>query len=150
MQELVNISSSMTLVNNASTTRKRQKKKGIAKDPALKVISKKIAHFVEVIGPGLKTVADCVVPNVKIVALMEASCRQVEEKKKEVEEKKKLLNEAILNIVSLSEDKALVLIQFLWKDENELEIFWDLRDDKKLYLNARLWTMDFFLTEMSG
>ncbi|XP_039135217.1 uncharacterized protein LOC120272458 [Dioscorea cayenensis subsp. rotundata] len=132
MQEPIDPSSPMTSENNASSTSKRRKKKGLANDTSLEVISEKIAQFVEVVGPGLKAIADCAVRNAETVALMEASRKEADEKKKEFEERKRLLNEVVFNIDGLSEDDALVVIQFLRKDENELDMFWDLPNDKKL------------------
>ena len=80
---------------------------------------------------------------------MEASRREVDEKKEEVEEKKKVLNEVIFNIDSLSEDETLVIIQFLRKDENEFDMFWDLSGDKKLrFCCLTLARMSFHPTNM--
>ncbi|KAH7672056.1 hypothetical protein IHE45_09G028400 [Dioscorea alata] len=69
--------------------------------------------------------AKCAIRNADANALRDAA-------HKEVQEKKKLLNQVIFNIDGLSEDEALVVIQSLRKDEEKLNMFWDLLDDKKL------------------
>lgn len=79
MQKLVDPSSPMTLENNASTTSKGRKEKGLGKDPTLNAIFHIVQQFVKM---GFKAMAEYTIQNTEIVDLIEASPKEVEEKKK--------------------------------------------------------------------
>ena len=56
--------------------------------------------------------------------------------------KEKKLNKVIFNIYRVFEDEAPIMQQLLWKDEDELNMFLDLRDDKKLRLVSSSFSKD--------
>lgn len=104
--------------NSVSETSRRRKRKAIARDPTMETIYKNFHQFTEMVGPVFK--------------MMSETAARKEAARKEIEEKKKLLNQVIFKIDGLSDDEAMVILQVLGKDEDQLKIFFDLPDDKKL------------------
>ena len=119
------IDSPLSSDNRASETSRRRKRKALARDPTIETISENFRHFVEMVGPVFKLMAEA-------VAFKEATRKEIEEKKKEIEENKKILCQVIFEIDGLSDNEAMFILQVLVKDEEQLKIFFDLPDNKKL------------------
>lgn len=111
--------------DNCASSSIGRKRKNCVKEQNITAISAKFHHFVDLVGPGFKTLAECAVRDSEAKAYMVAA-------RKEVDERKKLLNDVIFNIHGLTEDEALMVMQILRKDEEQLNMFWELPDERKL------------------
>ncbi|KAH7661192.1 Apolipoprotein [Dioscorea alata] len=106
--------------SETSTSRARRKRKTFM-DPSMETISQNFHNFVEIIGPGLKTLAEA---TAREVALDEAREKAREDREKalearekayevaqaEIEEMKKLLSQVIFEIEGLSDDEAMFIL----------------------------------------
>lgn len=145
-QEPIDSPSPMASNNSVSKTFGRRKRKVRARDSTMEAISENFRHFIEIVGSGFKMMAETAARNAETAARnAETAARNAEivardaevaarreAARKEIEKKKKLLNQVIFKIDGLSDDEAMVILQVLGKDEDQLKIFFDLPDDKKL------------------
>ncbi|KAM0944002.1 hypothetical protein DsansV1_C12g0114771 [Dioscorea sansibarensis] len=145
-QEPINSPLPMASNNSVSKTFGRRKRKALACDSAMEAISENFRHFIEMVGLGFKMMAETAARNAETAARnAETAARNAEiaahdaeaaagkeAARKDIEEKKKLLSQVIFKIDGLSDDEVMGILQVLGKDEDQLKIFWDLPDDKKL------------------
>ena len=129
----------MTSNSSTSKTSTRRKRKGVTTDSTMGQISKNFHSFIEMVRLEFKTFAktatrnagsatkraESSVCNTKIVALRKAT-------RIEIEEKKKLLSQIHFTIDKLNDDEALIMLQALAEDEDQLKVLWNPPNDKKL------------------
>ncbi|XP_039136757.1 uncharacterized protein LOC120274072 [Dioscorea cayenensis subsp. rotundata] len=125
--------------SSSSKTSTQRKRKGIPTESTMDQISVNFRSFVEMVGPEFKILADAATRNAESASRhADAAVRNTEiatireEARLEIEGKKKLLSQVLFNIEGLNDDEALIMLQALAKDEDQLKVFWDLPNDKKL------------------
>ncbi|KAJ0978776.1 hypothetical protein J5N97_014250 [Dioscorea zingiberensis] len=125
--------------SETSTSRARRKRKNLV-DPSMEKISQNFHNFVEMVGPGLKSLAEAAL---RKEARDESREKTIEAREKAIEEMKNLLFQKIFEIDGLSDDEALFILWVLTKDDDDLKIFLKLPD------NMRLRFCHLLLTRMS-
>ncbi|XP_039114800.1 uncharacterized protein LOC120250068 [Dioscorea cayenensis subsp. rotundata] len=117
--------------SETSTSRVRRKRKSVV-DQSSEKIPQNLNHFVEVIGPGFKTLADVAAHKVARDEACEAREKAHYDALAEIVKMKNMLPQVLFEIDGLSEDEALFILQVLPKDDDQMKIFFELPDNKKL------------------
>lgn len=138
-QEPTESSSLVPFESSASKKSTSRKRKGLPREQTMEQIFENLRNFVDTIHPEFKALTEAASRNVESVArTVESNVRNVkiatrnEAPRIQIEEKKKLLGQVLFKIDGIIDDEAIFMLLVLAKDEDQLKVFWDLPNDKKL------------------